>query len=197
LEPSLLGTKYDRIAQWWHDRHVHSSYGVAQLEKALRFARQGGQALDVGCGAGGRLVRLLQSHRFSVTGLDVSIEMINLAKQNHPDQTFLQQDICTWDTDQRFDLIVAWDSIFHVPFAMQKPVVSKLCSLLAAGGILLYTFGDAHGEHTDQWHDDTFYYSSVGINENLALLIQGGLKVLHLELDQYPENHVYAIAAKL
>lgn len=79
---------------------------------------------------------------------------------------------------------------------MQKPVISKLCRFLAKGGILLYTFGNTQGEHTDHWHNDTFYYSSIGINENMQLLINNGLSILHLELDQYPENHVYIIATK-
>jgi trans-aconitate methyltransferase len=196
MDPSVLGTKYDKIAQWWHERHVDSLYGVPQFEKAIRFTSQEGKALDVGCGSGGRFVRILQSHGFAITGLDVSKEMVSLARQNHPEHTFLHQDICTWHTNDKFDFIVAWDSIFHLPFAMQRSVVSKLCGLLASGGILIYTFGDAYGEHTDQWHDDTFYYSSIGIAENLQLLMSNGLKVLHVELDQYPENHVYAIAAK-
>jgi hypothetical protein len=79
---------------------------------------------------------------------------------------------------------------------MQKPVVTKLCKLLAKGGVLIYTFGNAEGEHTDQWHNDTFYYSSIGISENMQLLINNGLSILHLELDQYPEKHVYTIATK-
>lgn len=196
MEPSVLGTKYDKIAQWWHDRHLDSAYGVTQFEKAVDFASGGGKALDVGCGAGGRFIRILQNNSFTVTGLDVSKEMINLASKNHPEQRFLHQDICTWETDEKFDFIVAWDSIFHLPYEMQKPVVSQLCKLLAKNGILVYTFGNAQGEHTDQWHNDTFYYSSIGINENMQLLISNGLSVLHLELDQYPENHVYTIATK-
>lgn len=196
MEPAVLGTKYDKIAQWWHDRHVHSSYGVTQFERAIRFTSKGGKALDVGCGTGGRFIRILQSRGFAVTGLDVSKEMIRLARQNHPEHTFLHQDICTWDTNEKFDLIVAWDSIFHLPLAMQRRVVSKLCNLLASGGVLIYTFGDAHGAHTDQWHGDTFYYSSIGITENLQLLTGNGLKILHLELDQYPETHVYTIATR-
>ena len=196
MEPSVLGTKYDKIAQWWHDQHVESSYGVSQFERAIEFAACGGKALDVGCGAGGRFVRVLQSRGFSVTGLDVSKEMVKLACNNHPEHRFLHQDICSWETEEKFDFIVAWDSIFHLPFVLQKPVVSKLCQLLDKGGILIYTFGNAEGEHTDQWHNDTFYYSSIGINENMQLLINNGLSILHLELDQYPEKHVYTIATK-
>jgi 2-polyprenyl-3-methyl-5-hydroxy-6-metoxy-1,4-benzoquinol methylase len=196
MNPSVLGRKYDKIAQWWHDQHFASSYGVSQFERAVGYSIGGGSALDVGCGAGGRFVNILQNHGFSVTGLDTSLEMVNLASINHPEQRFLHQDICSWDTDEKFELIVAWDSIFHLPLAMQKPVVAKLCKCLAKGGILIYTFGNAEGEHTAQWQNDTFYYSSIGITENLKLLMNNGLSILHLELDQYPEKHVYTIANK-
>lgn len=196
MKPSVTGTKYDKIAQWWHDQNVESSYGVSQLERAVGFTSNRGRALDVGCGAGGRFIRVLQCQGFSITGLDVSKEMVKLASENHPEHTFLHQDICTWDTTEKFDFVVAWDSIFHLPLAMQKPVLTKLCQMLTEGGVLLYTFGNAEGDHTDKWHDDTFYYSSIGINENMQLLMKNGLSVLHLEQDQYPEKHVYAIATK-
>jgi 2-polyprenyl-3-methyl-5-hydroxy-6-metoxy-1,4-benzoquinol methylase len=196
MEPSELGTKYDKIAHWWHDQHFESSYGVSQFERAIEFTSKTGKALDVGCGVGGRFVHILQKRGFTVTGLDVSKEMVELASKNHPEHKFIHHDICSWETKEKFDFIVAWDSIFHLPLAKQKPVVSKLCQLLAEGGILIYTFGNAEGEHTDQWHGDIFYYSSIGINENMQVLINNGLSVLHLELDQYPEKHVYTVATK-
>jgi len=197
MNPSELGSKYDKIAQWWHNQHNDSSYGVKQFERALSHCAEGGRALDVGCGAGGRFIRILQDRNFLVTGLDISKEMVKLAMENHPEHNFLHEDICSWETTERFDFIVAWDSIFHLPFSKHKPVVSKLCKLLAEGGVLTYTFGNAHGEHTDIWHDDRFYYSSIGINENMKLLIDNGLSILHLELDQHPDDrHVYTIAVK-
>lgn len=196
MEPSILGTKYDKIAQWWHDQHVDSSYGVSQFQRAVKFATPGGKALDVGCGSGGRFIRILEDNNFSVVGLDISEQMISLASINHPEHQFLHQDICTWETSEKFDFIVAWDSIFHLPLNMQKPIISKLCQLLVKGGTLIYTFGNAEGEHTDKWHNDLFYYSSIGINENVQALLNNGMSILHVELDQYPEKHVYAIATK-
>jgi 2-polyprenyl-3-methyl-5-hydroxy-6-metoxy-1,4-benzoquinol methylase len=196
MEPSVIGRKYDKIAQWWHDQHVDSEYGIKQFEKALNFCTMHKKALDVGCGSGGRFIQLMQDRGFSVTGIDVSKEMISLAKKNHPSENFFVQDICTWETMAQFDFIVAWDSIFHLPFSKQKPVLSKLSNLLSSKGVLIYTFGNENGEHTDQWNNDTFYYSSIGINENIKLLLTLGLNILHLELDQYPENHVYIIATK-
>ncbi len=71
----MLGKKYDNIAKWWHDRHDDSDYGVQQLKKALKFSTHSASALDVGCGSGGRFIRILQKRGFEVTGIDVSQEM--------------------------------------------------------------------------------------------------------------------------
>lgn len=196
MTPTEVGTKYDKIARWWHEQHTDSGYGVAQFEKALGFTSQPGKVLDIGCGAGGRFVRILEKWGCSITGLDVSEEMLKLAHAHHPEHRFIQADICTWETDQRFDFIFAWDSIFHLPYEMHRPVISKMCRWLNPGGVVMYTLGNAVGEHTDQWRGDTFYYSSVGINENVTVLIENGLSVVHLELDQFPERHAYLIATR-
>lgn len=122
--------------------------------------------------------------------------MIKLAKKNHPDESFIFADICRWESEQKFDFIVAWDSIFHLPLREQQPVLKKLCTLLADNGVLIYTFGDSMGEHEDNWHGDTFSYSSIGINENLKILAANGVTCKHLELDQFPLNHVYIVGVK-
>jgi hypothetical protein len=79
---------------------------------------------------------------------------------------------------------------------MQKPVLYKLCGMLSDQGVMVHTFGDGEGEHTDNWHGQEFHYSSIGITKNINLLHENGLSVLHLELDQFPEKHVYAISKK-
>ena len=122
--------------------------------------------------------------------------MISLARINHPKHQFEHQDICSWETKAKFDFILAWDSLFHLPLEQQESVVAKLCNLLTEDGVLIYTFGDGEGEHVDQWRSDEFYYSSIGLNKNLEILLERGLTVLHLELDQYPEKHAYVVATK-
>jgi len=197
MKTSNIGQQYDKIATWWNDYHTDSSYGVSQVKRALTFAPTQGKALDVGCGPGGRFIRLLNARGFEVTGIDASAEMINLAQANQPDSLFVQEDIRHWDTEDRFDFILAWDCLFHLPLNMQKPVLSKLCRMLSEGGVMIHTFGDGVGEHTDNWHGQEFRYGSIGITKNIELLHENGLSILHLELDQFPEKHVYAISRKL
>ena len=191
-----IGQQYDAIAEWWHAYHQDSDYGVAALTRALGFAGKGGRALDVGCGAGGRLLRRLEASSFHVTGLDASAKMIELARREHPHGQFIQADITVWQTSDKFDFILAWDSLFHLPLDQQAPVLAKLCERMGEGAVLLYSFGDAIGTHTDKWRGQDFHYSSVGVTQNLEILHANGMTLRHLECDQFPEKHVFAIAEK-
>ncbi|ADG94361.1 Methyltransferase type 11 [Arcobacter nitrofigilis DSM 7299] len=196
MTPEELGKKYSKISKIYRDETKDSKYGIVQIQRAISYSEKKGIALDVGCGAGGRIINELTSNNINVHGIDISTSMIELARKAHPNCTFEIADICEYKTDEKFELIVAWDSIFHIPLNRHKKVLASLAKMLKPKGILIYTFGDDKGEHTDIWHDDTFYYSSIGINENLSTLINSDLIIKHIELDQYPQNHVYIIAQK-
>ena len=173
-----------------------SDYGIAMIDRAIRYCSEKKTALDVGCGTGGRIINRILENGFEITGIDISEGMLALARENHPQVRFEQADIIEWETADRFDLIVAWDSIFHLPLEQQKPVVEKLCRFLKPQGILVYTFGDAEGAHEDTWLGEQFGYSSIGINANLKILTDCNCQCRHLELDQYPLNHVSVTARK-
>jgi SAM-dependent methyltransferase len=203
-----LGGKYDAVSEWWHRHHLHSTYGVPALEKALQFVQHPQYALDIGCGSGGRLLGRLEAKGCAVTGVDLSGEMLNIARSNHPGAVFHQLDFMDFTSDKLFDVILAWDSLFHLASAKQEAAVLKMCALLKEGGILLYTFGDAVGDHESlsfvmedgtqagRLDNDLFPYGSIGIGGNLQALLKGGCTPVHLELDQFPFNHVYVIARK-
>lgn len=197
MSASKIGRQYDKLAAWWAEYHQDSDYGVAAVRRALKFAPHNGRALDVGCGAGGRLANLIETQGLVLTGVDASAQMIALAKTAHPKAEFQLADIRDWESDASFDFILAWDSLFHLPLNQQEPVLQKLCDLLTADGVLIYSFGDDVGSHSDEWCGQVFDYSSVGVSRNIEVLQNAGLTLRHLELDQFPEKHAYLIAQKL
>lgn len=155
-------------------------------------------AIAIGCGSSGRLIKTLKQHRFQVEGLDISGEMISLAKQIHPEFTFYQADICYWHPPKPYSLIVAWDSTFHLPLDMQEPVMKKLYDALEPDGVLMFTCGGGYkqSEISGTFQGQDFEYSTSGVNAFLKILNEQHCTCLHLEYDQYPENHVYIIAQK-
>ncbi len=208
MEPIITGKKYDKVADWWDEKHQNSEYGMEQIKRAVKYCNNKKSALDIGCGSGGRIINHLEKSGFEVTGIDVSTRMVELAKSNHPNAQIQFGDISNWKTDKKFDLIIAWDSIFHLPSSKQVPAIENMCSLLNKDGIIIYTFGDGDGDHEDKSFDDGnggqfgdldndyFGYGTIGISKNLHVLMNNTCKIMHLECDQYPAGHVYVIGKK-
>lgn len=198
MKPEETGSHYDRIALWWQQQHRDSTYGISALERAIQFVEHRSLALDVGCGSSSRFIDELWKHGFTPEGVDISAQMIALARQKHPDLTFYAEDICTWQLPQKYDLISAWDSTFHLPIAEQQPVLQKMCGGLNPKGVLLFTCGGGigPGEISGSFAGEQFDYSTLGVDEFLRLLSEFGCTCKHLEYDQYPENHVCIIAQK-
>src|SRR5687768_14930330 len=108
MTPEQVAGSYDQIAHQWLDV---STYGFAQIERAVAFVKNKGAALDVGCGTG-RCLDLLVRLGFTTDGIDSSPAMIALARRHHPDVRLFHADICRWDLLRSYDLIVAWDSVW-------------------------------------------------------------------------------------
>jgi trans-aconitate methyltransferase len=166
------------------------------VHRAIRLSTNRKKALDVGCGSGGRIITALLDAGFQVTGLDASPAMIKLAAARHPGSHFVHADICEWEPPEEYDAIVAWDSIFHVPYVAQRQVLARLCGALASGGVILFTAGGVDGEISGEMHGRNFYYSSLAEEEYLRILKDRGCKCILLERDQYPDEHVVFLGAK-
>ena len=198
MKPSDIGQAYDKITHIWESESFNRNNGILQHEKAIAFTKKRGNALDVGCGCTGRFIDLLLNSGFQATGIDVSSEMIRLARQRHPQVEFYHGDICEYALPSKYDFITAWDSIWHVPLEQQEKVITKIVNSLNVGGVFIFSFGGttAASEHKDNSMNSEVYYSSLGTNAFLKLLIDLGCIIRHLEFDQYPELHTYLIVEK-
>jgi predicted TPR repeat methyltransferase len=196
MKPTETGQLYDQIANWWNNQQNHLTTGIDFVRSAIRLCANKGKALDVGCGSRGRIITALLDSGFEVTGIDVSEAMLERARERHLASHFIHADICEWQPPEQYDVIIAWDSIFHVPYTAQGQVIRKLCNTLADGGVILFTAGGIAGEISGQMCGHDFYYSSLSDLEYLKIMKEQGCKCALLERDQHPEEHVVFIATK-
>jgi SAM-dependent methyltransferase len=197
MKPTDIASSYDQLAERWSGLE-RSENGIAQHERAIAFLKRKRYALDVGCGSSGRFIDLLMRHSFHVEGVDISERMIALASHRHPGITFYRADICEWRFPRQYDLISAWDSVWHLPLAQQRPVLKKLMDGLTPGGVFIFTTPglDAPSEKIDSEMGPEMYYSGLGIPDTLELVAETGCVCRHFEYDQYPELHLYVIAQR-
>ncbi|GLO60605.1 hypothetical protein MACH09_11130 [Vibrio sp. MACH09] len=207
MSPSDIGKAYDQITHIWQDKGFDQTNGIQQHKKALTFfnanktktRHEKTKALDIGCGCTGRFIDLLQSESIEITGLDVSSEMLAIAKQRNPDVAFFHADICDYQLSDKYDFITAWDSIWHIPLQQQRSVITKIVDSLNKGGVFIFSFGgvEDEDEHRDDTMGPTVYYSTLGMNGFLTLFMNLGCKIKHVEFDQPPELHAYIIVEKV
>lgn len=198
MDPQQVAASYDRLAPHWAGPAFDRSDGIAQHERALLFTKGLGRALDVGCGSSGRIIELLLRRGFVAEGLDISTEMLRLARSRHPGVLFHSSDIAYWEPPIRYPFISAWDSIWHVSLSLQRCVLTKLCNALSPGGVFIFTTGGVEnpGETTNPCLGQPMYHAAVGISGVLRTVSEAGCVCRHLEYDHYPEPHVYLIVQR-
>ena len=170
-----------------------SKYGLEYIHKAIHISKPGSKVLDIGCGSNGRFITEFLKKEFSVTGIDTSSEMIRLLKEKHESIKLINDDFINWNSEDRFDLVIAWDSIFHAPRNLQETLVTKMCNLLNIGGVLLFTAGGIDSERSGEMEGVSFDYGSLKYLDYLRIIDEMGCNTILMESDQYPQDHMVFI----
>ncbi|MEM8563963.1 MAG: class I SAM-dependent methyltransferase [Pseudomonadota bacterium] len=182
---------YDQICTWYEAVTKDSEYGVAYVVKAIGKDTDRSRALDVGCGVGGAILTQLITSGYKVTALDFSPQMLSIAKRRYPHVHFIGSDFNDWVSDEKFNLVVAWDSLIHTPTAEQRAAITKLCHHLEESGVLIFTGGGVEGDISGEMNGVTFSYGSLSYTECVEIIERCHCEVLAMEKDQEGQHVVY------
>jgi len=119
--------------------------------------------LHLGCGAGGHDFHF--KRHFSVTGVDISDGMLDLAKVRNPEAKYVKGDMRSIDLGRKFDVIAIPDSIMYMTTFqdLEKAIKNAACHL-KTGGILLVV---AHTK--EDFKENNFAYS--GEKDNIHVTV--------------------------
>ncbi len=149
--------------------------------------KKGARILDVGCGSG-RDALFLSQKGLTITGIDFSKELIQIAREKVPQATFLVMDFekLTFSNNS-FDGIWANASLLHMPRKKLLPVLKKLYKILVAGGYVFMQFRVGEGEKfTLERRGNAMlkrFYAYYSCDELKNMLKQAGFRKLQYELD--------------
>jgi len=130
-----IRSDFDRLAAldgdgWNHNDHYHP-YLLRRLPVPC------GESLEIGCGTGS-FARLLAARSAHVTALDLSPEMIRVARQRSagfPNIDYQVADVLERELPSgRYDVVASIATLHHLPLV---PLFEKLKAALKPGGVLL------------------------------------------------------------
>ena len=113
--------------------------------------------LDLCCGTG-QLAQELTARGYQVVGVDISSEMIELARLNAPNAEFIVQDARDFYFPESFDCVVStYDSLNHIlDFDGLTSVFLNVYSLLRTDGIFAFDLNTEAG-YLYHWPDCAFH----------------------------------------
>ncbi|MFX1482814.1 MAG: class I SAM-dependent DNA methyltransferase [Promethearchaeota archaeon] len=139
--PEDMGDFYSQLAQYYDDIYTELDYeGAAHKIHALvqkYKTTQGNNLLDVACGTGAHILYL--KDRYNPVGLDLSEEMLEVARKKCPDVEFVQGNMTSFDLGQKFDVITClFGSIGYLTTQNElADAISTFSRHMFSGGVLI------------------------------------------------------------
>lgn len=111
----------------------------AELVDSILKKYQIKDLLELGCGSG-HLAQLLFEKGYTITGIDLYEEMLQIARQRLPEVKFLQQDIRHLTLERKFDAIIAMGRTFTYMTTNEdvEQSIHSIAACLNPGGIFLF-----------------------------------------------------------
>ena len=183
---------FDRLAPQWDGDMIRNDAVIATiLDNA--GVKEGADVLDVACGTGVLFPDYLSRNVGSLTAIDISPEMVRIARSKFPEDKVLVccGDVEETDFDRQFDCIVVYNAFPHFPEPAR--LIETLAHLLKPGGTLTVAHGMSRAA-IDRHHEGGASRVSMGLihEDALAAIFR---RHLHLTV-KISTDRMYQVAGR-
>jgi ubiquinone/menaquinone biosynthesis C-methylase UbiE len=196
---------YNKIAEIYTDKYFNDLADIPYIDKFLSKLRPKAKILDIGCGPG-TFSKYLVEQKFIVKGVDLSEQMIQIAKKKVERATFKTMDMRNLQYDEGVfeGLLVAY-SLIHIPSSEIPKTMKGFFRVLKRSGYMMII---AQGGKPDQVVDEPLMAGEkIFINfftkQRLArFIIDAGFEVVYQketpmkDADSLSDRVIYTIAKK-
>ena len=186
---------YDLSAKAFENKFMNLDLYKDNLNSFCRLLKPGAKILDLGCGPGNVAKFLYELNQdYTIVGIDLSEEMIKLARQNVPQNSvmFKVRDIRDLEIEETmYDAVIASFCIVHLENDETKNLLKKINKMLRKNGMLYMSCmeGEKSGFETTSFSDRGYIYFNYYTEEFLTRILEKNrFKILEINRQDYPEN---------
>lgn len=182
--PEDILPSYEIEAPRWARERNRALWEKPALLAAVASRPPGLCVLDLGCRSGQPIAEWFVARGDRVTGVDGAAAMIAQMRARVPQVRGIHADMRGLALGQSFDVILAFNSFFHLSPMDQRAMFPVFAAHAAPGARLLFTSGPTAGEAVGRVGDSPVYHASLAPDEYRALLSEHGFSLLWFR----PEN---------
>ena len=146
MEKKEVAAFFDRCAPWWDEDMVRHEDIIAKILDNGGI-RADMDVLDVACGTGVLFPDYLARGVASVTAIDLSPEMVKIARSKFPQVKVICGDVEETGFDRLFDAVMVYNAFPHFPDPAR--LIGVLAKLLKPGGRLSVAHSMSRAALTD------------------------------------------------
>lgn len=182
---------FDRCAPFWDEEMIRNESVISEILDRAGI-REGIDVLDVACGTGVLFPDYLSRKVASLTGIDISPEMVRIARPKFPELEIICGDAVTAEFSKRFDAIMIYNAFPHFP--EPERLIAALTTKLKHGGRITIAHGMSR-ESLNRHHSGAASKVSVELmhEDNLAKLMERFL-VVDVKIS---DDEKYIVSGKL
>ena len=171
---------YERSAEQFDKTRSRDGREEQWLQQFVEAIPSGGHILDLGCGMGEPVAAWLIARGYSITGVDYSAAMLDIARSRFPKANWVHADMRVLNLTGPFDGVISWHGSFHLTQDEQRALMPKMLNLLKPKASLMLTTGPKAGEITGTIAGETVYHASLDPDEYREFLTAKGFtEIVH------------------
>lgn len=127
---------YDKTAKKYSEQYFNDLTDAPLFDEFLSLIAKGSKVLDIGCGPG-NVTKYIADKGYVVEGIDLSSQMIKIARLNVPNLNFMVMDMRKLlYPPESFDGLLVSYSLIHVPSVDINNTITGFYRVLKPGGLL-------------------------------------------------------------
>ena len=170
-------------------RAPSTAIGAREVREWARTLPRGAAVIDVGCGSGLPITKVLVSEGLNVYAIDAAPSLVQAFRRNLPEIPVACESVeDSLFFNRMFDGVLAWGLIFLLLPDAQRSLIRRMADILVGGGRLLFT---SPAEEV-VWNDAMtgLESRSLGAPEYRRLLTAGGISISS-EYEDEGQNHYF------
>lgn len=193
MSTNNLRSTYDKIADDYHKDHLGDSWDDDHIAAFIKMIPDNGKVLELGCGPGVDVGKLLKGGLTKIYGFDLSDKLLDIARKDYSNCEFIQGDMRQLPYEENFfDGVFSKAVLLHIAKRNIDQVLSEITRVLKPGGSIHIAIKKGEGEKEIEENDYGYSYSRLfsywETNKFQQVLINHGIKIIRIDELPVPEK---------